>query len=100
MEKQDLKFFILHTLAQRLQHWADFLFKQVGVGGEFIAPSWLPQNQANAESANTEHIAVAPHIVPAPDMGSASADNPPAHWLEQTRSDAPPTHWLARVQKD
>lgn len=97
MEKQGLKFFILRALAHQLQNWADFVFKQVGEEGR--SAQW---NQANAERADTGSVADASREVssPMPDMGSAGADNPPAHWLTRAGAGEPPAHWLARVQKD
>lgn len=96
MEKQGLKFSILRVLVHLLQHWADSVSRYVGEEERSDL-----RNQANAERTDTRSVADAPRVLssPAPVMGSADAENPPAHWLTRTSAGEPPAHWLARVQK-
>ncbi len=95
MEKQGLRFFILHALARQLQGWADLVFKQVGEEGRSAQGS-----QANTEKAERDSgpevsgVTAAPVVVAQPptleeEGNSADADGPPAHWLARVQKAAP-----------
>lgn len=97
MKKQGLQFFMLRTLAEQLQGWADFVSRQIG---EEAHP--LAQTPANAVQPTMGSVADTPRAesVSEGDMENPDADNPPVYWMELTDVNEPPAHWLARVQKD
>jgi hypothetical protein len=123
MEKQGLRFFILHALARQLQSWADFIFQQIEGGfahqtlsGGQVSPDGVSVQRRQAKvdgtdmgsAADASRAAFSPlptAPTPAPEeavesMDAEWTDTPPAHWLARLATSDPPAHWLARVQKD